>query len=112
MTVNVSERSPFSQVIPDHSNVLFYLLKPAFKICLTRKRETDGYGTKLYPFFTESSLRKLFAGGIFSMSGKRNISMQLQLPISIIAWITVNIPYFKQFNYCNLVIILAILYFR
>ena len=46
--VNVSERRTFSQVIPDHSNVLFYLLEPAFKICLARKRETDGYRMKLY----------------------------------------------------------------
>lgn len=51
-TANVSERSLSSELIPDHSNVLYNFMEPVFKICLARKREIDGdYGTNLYNFW-------------------------------------------------------------
>ena len=41
MEATVSERCS-SELIPDHSNVLFYLVKSVFKICLARKRGDHG----------------------------------------------------------------------
>ena len=45
----VSRRSLSSEVIPDHSNVLYYLVKSVFKICLARRRDGD-YGTNVSNF--------------------------------------------------------------
>lgn len=50
MEATVSERCS-SELIPDHSNVLFYLVKSVFKICLARKREVEGdHGTNVSNF--------------------------------------------------------------